>query len=113
MSPELLYFLLLQMSLWATGAAAVAIGVLVRHRPRRWWAYVLTKLGLGGIVGTLMVRVWENGTVEPSGAAYFYVAFVAVAAVGLTYVSGDLARRGGAESAAKVVKEVVEGGEPE
>ena len=111
MTPELLYFVLLQVSLFALGASAVAVSVLVRHRPRRWWAYALTKVGLAGIVGTLMLRVWDNGTVEPSGAAYFYVGFVLASAIGLSYVSGDLARRGGAESAAKVVEETVRGAE--
>jgi hypothetical protein len=108
MNGELLYQVLLQASLFAMGAAAVSVGVLVRHKPRRWWAYALTKVGLSGIVATILTRIWATGSVEPSTAAYFYVAFVAASAVGMSFVAGDLAKRGGIVSAEKAVAKVTE-----
>lgn len=96
---QLIYFILFQLSLFAIGAAAVAVGVCIRHRFHRWWAYTLTKVSLSGIIGVILTRVWSDGQVEPSGVAYFYVALVAIGALGMAAVSGDLAKRGGKQSA--------------
>lgn len=108
MTPEFVYLALLNVSLFALGAAAASLGILIRHRPRRWWAYALVKAGLATIVGTLMFVVWGNGTVEPSARAGIYILGVLGSAVGMSFVAGDLAKRGGTQSAVQVVQDIVD-----
>jgi hypothetical protein len=99
MDGKLLYLILLQLSLWAAGAGIVSLWVLLRYKFPRWWAYFLAKVSLTGIIGFLMLIVLQAGQVEASGRAYVYMGLVLIGAIGLTFVSSDLARRGGRKEA--------------
>lgn len=95
MNARAIYLVLLQASLFAFGAGLVAIGILIRFRFRRWWAYVLTKISLIGIIGIIFLLIWERGQVESTPQTTGYVVLVVIGAIGMTFVAGDLARKGG------------------
>ena len=90
---NLLYFLLVQFSMFAVGAAVVAAWILLVKRPPRWWAYVFTMVSLGGIIGILMIRIMPTRTVTPSGLAWLYVGLVILGAAGMAGVAYDVIKR--------------------
>lgn len=95
----LLFLLLLQFSLAALGASAVAVVALIWKRPMRWYGYVLTKLGAAAVIGIILVLVLPQGEVQASGRAYGYIAGVGVYALGVAIVAKDIMQRAGRRSA--------------
>ena len=107
MDGKLLFLVLFNVLLFATGSAAVAMFMAVKFRRNifRWWAYVLTKLGIIATNTILLVRLFPDGEVPPDNYAYGYTAGMFITAVGMAFVAGALARKGGAVTAAHVVEE--------
>lgn len=94
-----MFLMLLQFSLAAIGASAVAVAALIWRRPMRWYGYVLVKLGATAIIGIILLLVLPSQQVEASGRAYVYVAGVAMYAVGAIIVAKDIMQRAGRRSA--------------
>lgn len=97
-SPQLLYGLLVQLSLFAVGATLATALVLVKRRPPFWWAYTGYKLATLGIISTIMVLVLPLQQLEPRLATYLYISFVGLADLMLPFVCRDILRRTGRRS---------------
>lgn len=94
-----LFFLVLQLSLFSMGAAAVAVAVLSIRRPgRRWFYYVAAKLGFIITAGTVALRVAQNGGagLDPTDwVLYAYLVGLASVFVGVTGVAVDVVKSSG------------------
>lgn len=95
MNEVVVYYILVQASLFALGSAGVATVFLLRFKPSYWWAYVLFKLGVMAITGVILALVLPLQSVAPKPQTYVYIVGVLACAVGAVGVSRDLLKRFG------------------
>lgn len=89
-----IFILILQLSFFAMGAALFATAVLLWFRPRRWWGYTMSKLGIFGIVmAVLFGAVLPAGQIPLTTLAVIYILGLLLSTVGVTVVSIDIIRR--------------------
>lgn len=89
-----IFLLILQLSFFAAGSAVFATAVLLWFRPKRWWGYTLSKIGIFGIViAVLFGAVLPAGSIPLSPLAVMYMLGLTCATVGVTVVSIDVIRR--------------------
>jgi hypothetical protein len=91
--PEFLYFLLVQLSLFALGTLLVTIAVLTLRKPAYWGAYLTSKLGVLINTSIIIGLVIPNRIVKPGVLAYLYIIGTALIGGGMVYVCRDLIRR--------------------
>lgn len=102
---EILYIALINLSLFTMGASLITIGILAYRRPYRWWAFVLTKLGLFGIVGTILLDVLPKVRELPGNFwTYVYEISVALAGIGASFITSALNRSMGRERAIEKIQ---------
>jgi len=102
LSRQLAYFLLVQASFFALGAALVSLYTLLTRRPSYWWAYLLVKAGSAVIIGIILWLVLPVRAVETSWKADVYIGAVWACAIGMVGVSRDILRRAGRKSGKEV-----------
>lgn len=90
---NLIYTLLVQLSLFALGATIVAVYALLRARPPYWGAYVAVKAGTFVIIGTILFVVFPLHTVPVSGRALWYIGGLVLSACGTLGVARDVMRK--------------------
>jgi hypothetical protein len=91
--PEFLYFMLVQLSLFALGTLLVTIAVLTVRKPPAWGAYLGAKLGVLINTSIIIGLVLPSRIVKPSILAYLYIAGTALIGAGMVFVCRDLIRR--------------------
>lgn len=91
--PEFLYFLLVQLSLFALGVLLVTIVVLATKKPTYWGAYLGAKFGVLINTSIIIGLVIPNRIVRPSLLAYLYIAGTALIGGCMVYVCRDIIRR--------------------
>lgn len=92
---QALYVVLVQLLLFSAAAALTASAFLAIRRPRRWWAYVLTKVGITITNGVLLSVVFPAQTIPVTPISVSYAVGLAATGIGLSFVAGDLAKRQG------------------
>jgi hypothetical protein len=94
-------FFLDQLSLFAVGAAVVAIVLLAWRRPKRWIWYAFAKLGIFLTVGEVFKTILLPLDRLPLTAdAVVYAIGLGLCGFGLVGVSRDISRKAGAHSGA-------------
>lgn len=91
--PQFLFFLLVQLSLFALGTLLVTLSVLAVKRPPYWWAYLVVKTGIGGIIAILLGLILPHRIVQPGVLTYLYLTCVAAVGSGVIFVCRDIIRR--------------------
>jgi hypothetical protein len=91
--PEFLYFMLVQLSLFALGTLLVTIAVITIRKPPAWGAYLSAKLGVLVNTSIIIGLVIPNRIVQPSVLAYLYIGGTALIGAGMVFVCRDLIRR--------------------
>jgi hypothetical protein len=91
--PEFLYFLLVQLSLFALGTLFVTIIVLSVRKPPFWGAYLTSKLGVLINTSIIIGLVIPSRIVRPGVLAYLYIVGTALIGGGMVFVCRDLIRR--------------------
>lgn len=88
------YAVLAYGSLFTLGALLYTMGVLVVRRPPAWGSYLLAKIGMLLIVGTIEVIILPNPVpIPPSPRVGSYVLGVGLFGLGLLGVAKDILRR--------------------
>jgi hypothetical protein len=91
--PEFLYFMLVQLSLFALGTLLVTITVLFIKKPSYWAAYLGVKLGVLVNTSIIIGLVIPTRIVRPSVLAYLYIGGTALIGAGMVFVCRDIIRR--------------------
>lgn len=89
--------ILIQLSLFALGTSLGAIALLVWRRPKRWYWYAMTKVGIFLTIGAVFVTILlPAGRIEPTREAITYAVGLGFVGVGLIGVCRDIAKKLGA-----------------
>lgn len=91
--PKFLFRLFLQLEMLTFGATLVAMFLLVRNRPFRWWTYFTTKVGILITNGVLLKAVIPAQVVQPTAEAYVFMVGLVFTCLGLVGVSSAIARK--------------------
>ena len=95
MMGEFLFFMLVQLSIFALGAMVVTSLILLVKRPSYWWAYLGAQVCMTIIIGILLLLVVKTagGTVNVSLEAYLYIGSVGALGGFVIFICRDLLRR--------------------
>lgn len=88
-----LYFMVVDFSLFALGATAVACVVLAICRPRRWWAYIITKAAMAGLVGVILIRVLPVRVIDLNAYSVIYIVCLMALTGFMPVVTADVIHR--------------------
>jgi hypothetical protein len=92
------YLVLVQLMLFATGTALVALVALAIRKPKRWKSYAAVKVGILVTYGILLARVivpLPEPTLPTDATTIGFTLGVAATGVGLVGVCRDLIRKAG------------------
>lgn len=108
-SPErLVYVILANISLFALGASLITMGILALYRPYRWWAFMLVKAGLFGIVGLIYILLLPAGTLQIiDWKIIVYTVSVFFTAVGQVFVIKALIKYAAEKDVTEKVKNII------
>lgn len=104
MSGKMMYLVLETLLLFSSGAAIAAGYAAAKNRFPKWWSYFTVKLGVIGTNSIIFLAVFENQTAPVTWPSVLYSAFLFITAVGLIFVTGDLAKRSGFKAVNHVLR---------
>lgn len=103
-----IYVVLANISLFALGASIVTMGILTWFRPYRWWAFLLVKAGLFGIIGLIYILLLPVGRLQVvDWKIIVYTTCVLFTAIGQTFVIKALIKMAVDKDVTEIVKKTI------